>query len=356
MQNNILLTDIDRQQLRELKRTFNRNYRILSLYARLLNENPTAIKKDLMDELCSDGTNKLDAYTSVLAYIFDLDDEDPEDALLLRKYLIPSIFQADKDKYLSCEYRNIILGSNVTCGSWTLSEDKYMPYEAFPCGEMVSLPDFTEYPRIAFFDHEFSFPQIKQNGVEWMSLKPNELETMAAPIANAEGNTVVFGLGLGYFAYAIAQKPNVKSVTVVERDKDVISLFKNSVLPNIENREKISIIECDAFDFMQRDLEKTHADYAFTDIWHDTSDGFEFFLKTKKYEHKLKNAKFDYWIRTSILLRMRQLVFEDYTSNSETKNFTGLPHVCGVDMLKETLSLRSLDSLAKIAELNDQPK
>lgn len=353
MQNNILLTNADPSQLRELKRTFNRNYRMLSLYSRLLNECPTAIKKDLMDDLCSDGTARLDAYTSVLAYMFDLEDEKPEDAALLRKYLIPSVSEADSEKYLACEYRDILLGLGVSRGAWTLSMDRYLPYEAFPCGEAVAMPDFSEYPRIAFFDREFVFPSIKQNGVEWMSLKPNEIETMQTPINNAAGKTVVFGLGLGYFAYAAAQRESVDRVIVVERDKNVISLFNDAILPNIRHREKIEAVECDAFDFMEHDLEKTHADYVFTDIWHDTSDGLPLLLRAKKFEHKLKAARFDYWIETSILYRMRSLAFEDYTSDSEVKSLVGLPHISGVDMLKETLSLSSLNALAKTVSMND---
>ena len=43
-----------------------------------------------------------------------------------------------------------------------------------------------------------------------MSLKPNEIETMEQPIENANGNILVYGLGLGYFAFMASQKNSVK--------------------------------------------------------------------------------------------------------------------------------------------------
>lgn len=342
------LFNVKAEDIRALKRIMNCNHRILSLYARFLSECPRAVKRELMCELCADGTDKETAYTSVLSYVFDIDEEKESDRGFVRKYLIPSVRQANVSDYLDCEYRSILCGLSVSRGEWSIGEDKYEPYEAFPCGEGVSCADFTEYPRIAFFDREFSFPVVSQSGVEWMSLKPNEIETMREPLTRARGKVTVFGLGLGYFAFCASEKENVESVTVVERDENIIALFEEAILPHLKNRKKIRIVKCDAFEYMERNDHNT--DYVFVDIWHDTSDGLPLYIKAKKLEHNFGRATVDYWIENSILQRLRAMVFEEYTDMT-AELVEGLPEIFGREALLSILSDRSLRELAKRIEL-----
>ena len=55
-------------------------------------------------------------------------------------------------------------------------------------------------------------------------------------------------------------------------------------------------------------------DYAFIDLWHDTEDGLELYLKAKRIENKLHTAglqtKFAYWVEKSLLSAYRWTVFE----------------------------------------------
>ena len=59
-----------------------------------------------------------------------------------------------------------------------------------------------------------------------MLITPNEIETMKKSISEATGNVLTYGLGLGYYAYMVSMKENVESVTIVEKDKEIIDLFK----------------------------------------------------------------------------------------------------------------------------------
>lgn len=338
--------DVSHDELRNIKRVLNLNYKISALYSKLLNECPRAITPELMSSLCDDGTDKETAYLSVLSYMFDIDEENENDKYFTRKYLVPSIKQASVSDYLDCEYRKLLGGMVASFGEWRIGEDKYAAYEAFPCGEGAFLYDFTQYPQIAFFDTEFSFPTVSQGGVEWMSLKPNEIETMREPIENASGNVLVFGLGLGYYTYCVSEKENVRSVTVVEKDENIISLFKEKILPFFKNREKIRIVRSDAFLYMREKMNKSNADFVFTDIWHDTSDGLELYLRAKKYENMLNGARFEYWIERSILARLRAMVFEEYF-REEANILTGLPNVYGIEGLTSMLSDASLRELSK---------
>ena len=66
------------------------------------------------------------------------------------------------------------------------------------------------------------FPAILENDRIWMTVTPNEIETMKEPVDQAFGNVLTFGFGLGYYAYMISEKEEVTSITVVEINGDVI--------------------------------------------------------------------------------------------------------------------------------------
>ena len=127
-------------------------------------------------------------------------------------------------------------------GNWKLTIEKYKPYEAFVCDDIRTDEELKEIPQIGFFDTEFSFPAVMEDGQEWMAIKPNEIETMRQPIARAAGQVVAFGLGMGYYAFMVSEKPEVKTLTIVERDENVIALFREHILPQFPKKEKIDIV------------------------------------------------------------------------------------------------------------------
>ena len=275
-------------------------------------------------------------------------------------------------------------------------------------------------PQIGFFRERFAYPAVEQDGREWMAVKPSEIETMRAPIEEATGRVVTFGLGLGYFAYMVSEKPDVTSLDIVERSEEAIALFERHILPQFPNKEKIRIIRSDAFGFLNENMwqdarqeasgqgreettedqceigpeddqrwrnpnegqckrsteegqcgeettedqceigpeddqcwrysnegqckrsteegqclerqnragrstqrgtetanrkeKQERYDYAFIDLWHDTADGLEMYLKAKRIENELHTAglqtKFAYWVEKSLLSAYRWTVFE----------------------------------------------
>ncbi|MBQ2947766.1 MAG: hypothetical protein IJD94_02170, partial [Clostridia bacterium] len=114
------------------------------------------------------------------------------------------------------------------------------------------------------------------------------------------------GLGLGYFAFMASEKPEVESVTVIERDETVIRLFEKHLLPQFPYREKIRIVCADAFDYARTRLGGS-ADFVFVDLWHDVSDGAEMYLRMKLLERHAPQAEFAYWIETSIRAFLRSI-------------------------------------------------
>ena len=188
----------------------------------------------------------------------------------------------------------------------------YPAYRAFVREDMVTREDLTEYAPLGFFGEDFRFPAVLEDGNEWMTLTPVDLDTSEEAIAAAKGRVVTFGLGLGYYAYMAARKPEVTEVTVVEKNPDVIRLFREEILPRFsEEGEKIHIVEADALRYAEEEMPRERFDVAFADTWRDASDGVPMYRALKAWEHRSEGTEFHYWIENFLISHLRSLTFED---------------------------------------------
>ena len=206
----------------------------------------------------------------------------------------------DIKDYINNPYYKNIKVKEEKIGNWEFKYEKYKPYEAFIYDDLIVKDNYIEIPRVGYFSEEFEYLAVLENNNEWMLITPNEINTMQPVIDAVNGDVVTFGLGLGYFAYMISEKDCVSSITVVEKDKNVIELFEKCILPQFKNKDKVKIVNCDAFEFA-KEMNGFH--YAFVDLWHDVSDGVDLYLRMKKLEKK--NIKYYYWIEESILSYIR---------------------------------------------------
>ncbi len=108
-----------------------------------------------------------------------------------------------------------------------------------------------------------TYKKLLINGRIIMSDTPDELRSHYDFIHAATGNILINGLGLGCVLNVVRHKDNVQSITVVERNPDVIEL----VGPVFADDPKITIIQDDAFTFKPTVGEKY--DVVFHDIWFD---------------------------------------------------------------------------------------
>lgn len=306
------MNDINKLRLSRLEKTFENNFKITRMYAELLQRYPEIITKEMVDVLTEDGSiSKEEAIVALLSEIFALDFERGEDRVLIRDYLTPSVRILDAKKYESNPYYKNIPLDSIKSGSWEIKWEEYKPYQAVICDDMMLLEDYREVPPLGFFTESFRFPAILENGNEWMTLTPVDLDTCEEAIAAASGRVVTFGLGLGYYAYMASEKPQVESVTVVELSSDVISLFKEHILPKMPNAHKIKIVNADAFEYAEKVMPGEHFDLAFVDTWRDASDGASMYERMKKLEHLSPNTRFTYWIESFLISRLRALKFAE---------------------------------------------
>lgn len=216
---------------------------------------------------------------------------------LLNKYYDDIIIKENSDVYLSNDYYKNVKFKNKKIGSWEIKYEKYNPYELFVRDDISDINGY-EIPHLGYFDKPFYYPCVMENNNIWMSVTPNEINTMKNNIESANGNVLTFGLGLGYFSYMVSNKGSVISVTIVERDKKVIELFKNNILPFFKYKHKINIIEEDCYSFYKK-IKDGDYDYIFVDIYHDVSDGMECYKKLNNI-NKFKNTKVEFWIYESM--------------------------------------------------------
>ncbi|MBR5553079.1 MAG: hypothetical protein IKV98_04435 [Clostridia bacterium] len=268
----------------------------LSFY---INMCPDAISKADVKQTAADcNTSSEEAFKILLAGALDLYGNKE----LLNNYLRApgTVKLLDAKKYQKDPYYSNIRFDNINSGSWSMQTKKYKPYELFVYNDLEELPDGKILPRVGFFDREFPFPCILQGDREWMTVTPNEIETMKEPVSLAHGRVATYGLGLGYFAYMVSNKPEVTSITIVEADKEAISLFEKHILPQFPNRGKINVCHTDALLFASDQKTKANSDYdfIFADIWHDASDGLDIYRILKPLERP--DTMYSYWIEKTL--------------------------------------------------------
>ena len=300
-------------KISRLRETFDNNYEITRLYAMYLERCPESITKEMIDTLTDDGSiSKKEALVALLSEIFGLDfDRDAHDRRLIKDYLTPSVRLLDRKKYENDPYYKNIKLTDIKDGNWEIKWESYAPYRAVICDDMIMNDDFSDIPPLGFFTEEFRFPAVLEGGNEWMTLTPVDLDTSEEAIAAAFGRVVTFGLGLGYYAYMVSEKETVESITVIEKSPDVIRLFKKHILPQFPHKEKVKIVEADAFEYAEKQMPGEHFDIAFVDTWRDASDGAPMYKKMKALEYLSSNTKFLYWIENFLISRLRAEKFEE---------------------------------------------
>ncbi|WP_188454809.1 hypothetical protein [Virgibacillus oceani] len=278
------------------------NNKIFALLSNYLNHAPDFIDKEEIDEIANSSISNEYAFAVILAAAFGLDIVDnTRDKNLFNNYFDKMIHHLDVKAYYNNPYYKNIRIPTIKVGNSELKYEIYKPFEGFVCNDIVRTKEGRQVPQIGFFETEFRYPAILENDRIWMTITPNEIETMKEPIEQAFGHVLTFGLGLGYYAYMISEKDSVESITVVDNNEDVINLFLKYVLPQFENAGKITIVKADAFEYAEKHIHEGNCDFVFTDLWHDVSDGMDMYIKMKRYENLSPSTKFTYWIEKSIL-------------------------------------------------------
>lgn len=105
---------------------------------------------------------------------------------------------------------------------------------------------------------------------------------------NAHGDIIIGGLGIGMIIMAIQDKPEVKSITVIEKSQEVIDI----VASQLKFNNKVNIICADVFEWKPERGVKY--DMAYMDIWNwINKDVYKEEMQPlkRKYAHYLKSKE-----------------------------------------------------------------
>ena len=259
-----------------------------------------------INQYMKDGLSEKEAMMQMFTKAFDIDYELDENKEVMDAYILNNLKKLDSREYLDNEY----VKTNKARGKYKKYALKYIDYEPYQlfAYDDISLDGDKENSRIGYFDHKFSYLALTEGNNIWMSLNPNEIETMKPYIKKTKGDVLVLGLGMGYVPFMMALKPEVKSITIVEKDPDIISLFNSLIYPSFKNKEKIKIVEGDAIDYVRK---QNKYDYIFADLWHSPDDGLSLFVQLKRI-----NRSIDCWLEVSMDALLRRCMISLIEENT----------------------------------------
>ena len=261
---------------------------------------------DEIKQYIKEGLNEKEAMMQMFTKAFDIDYDLDENREVMDAYILNNLKKLDSKEYLDNEYAKAI----KTTGKYkkyALKNITYEPYQLFAYDD-ISLDGDKENSRIGYFDHKFSYLALTEGNNIWMSLNPNEIETMKPFINKARGNVLVLGLGMGYVPFMMANKSEVKSITIIEKDPEIIGLFHSLILPSFKSKEKIKIIEDDAINYVRKN---SRFDYIFADLWHSPEDGLSLFVQLKRI-----NKHIDCWLEVSMYALLRRCMISLIEENT----------------------------------------
>lgn len=139
-----------------------------------------------------------------------------------------------------------------------------------------------------------------------MSNTSMEKRTSSEFLSKAWGNVLICGLGIGLVLLPLLKNPNVESITVVEKYRDVIDI----VLPQIKKydvEDKLTVVNQDCFEFS---VDIPQFDSIFIDIWPNINEDI--------YKEEMKPLKQKYRKFLTPLGKQEKNIFvwaEDYAKN-----------------------------------------
>ena len=306
---------------REFLITKEANLSAAELYIEYLTYHARDIHKIDIEKL-SKKYNKNEAYFRAFLHALSTNEKDPEFESINQVCNIKDIKELNQDDYKQDKFYQKFSPIFVQKNDWIFTRLNYAPFESFVYDELdVNNETYAEHTPLGYFSEEFNYFAVIQKDDIWMSVIPHEINTMKEAIEKACGDVIVLGLGLGYYLYHIHLKDDVKHIRVIEKDKNVVEMFREHLLPKFEYNDKIEIIEDDAIDYLDK---CDHADFVFADLWHNVGDGEKLYLEIKAKEKKHPHTTFMYWIERSILCMLRRqmlTIFEEQLEGFTEKDY-----------------------------------
>ena len=151
---------------------------------------------------------------------------------------------------------------------------------------------FEKYGKSLTIGKEYVILYDKSQSKTMMTNNEFEMITNQKFIDNAKGDVIIFGLGIGLIIYPLLQDDNIKSITIVEVDKDLID-ETFPILLKADTKSKLKVVNSDAFQYQD---DKKY-DTIYFDIWAIINE--QAFSEMKVLSNKFSsNLNQDGWIES----------------------------------------------------------
>ena len=124
------------------------------------------------------------------------------------------------------------------------------------------------------YDKDTVWHELTENGGVWMTDLPIEQRQHDEILVRAKGRVLVGGLGIGYAVVALAVRPKVKEIVVVEKSPEIIKLTWKATVKRAKALRpdiKLTVIEADLFKYLKARQKvatgKPEFSWGFFDIW-----------------------------------------------------------------------------------------
>lgn len=250
--------------------------------------------------------DRINVIKNIFYNYFELDDSNPSNIEIINRYINDNIQEINVDKFNDNPYKKAVNIKEINENGYKLHYLNYPAYSFFPLDDIKVIDSdyYKEENILGFMNKEYQYLTLSKSNNVWMCITPNEMMTMSKAINEAKGNVITFGLGLGYYPFMVSLKENVKKITIIEKDKNIINLFKTYLLPHFPYKDKINIIETDAFKYIEINKLNDY-DYAFFDLWHNAEDGLPIYIKINRENINIKKS---FWIEESLISMYRRII------------------------------------------------
>jgi hypothetical protein len=224
--------------------------------------------------------------------------------------ILNSVFENSKEYSKKEIYENSFIKNikidKFTNGKYTLDKNNFVKGELFVHNKDY-IEDLFHIPSLGYCKSDFIYPCIRVENYLYYFVSPEVINKYEHMVSVSEGNILCLGLGIGYFPYMVSLKDNVDSITIVEKDPELIDLFTSQILPQFENKNKIKIIKADPLNYIHK-LKENDFNYCMVDISANPSESLKSYIYIKRLEKRLKNINFIYYDETRILLDIREFI------------------------------------------------
>lgn len=267
------------------------------------------------------------------------------------------IVELSKEEIMGNPYLKNIKIPNVTVNNFTLSNKRIIrPGILVRYDEKKrDVSNMRQINSYFVCNKALRFPGISEgdNTTCWMTVEPFEINTFKTIIEEATGNVLLLGCGLGYLAYMLSLKPEVKSITIVDSSQDVLDIFQTHILPQFDNKDKIRIVQSDALEYL-KSCNLTFYNYVNVDIWYDIMDMIFPYLRCLEIEKANPSVKFSYWLENNLKEDLQKSILvaicgyepqgfisdkiaEDLVRETDIKSYEDVYNLVDIQNLRELL-------------------